>query len=266
MRRDSVANTILVAGVLCIVCSVLVSVTAVALRTRQRQNAEKEFSMNILECCGLASETVDIKQVFQDKIERRVVEIASGQFVDSTVYSKLGIDPASYDIKKILRNENLHDLLDGDRDTASIKRLEKYAVVYLYREQGTLNQIILPIRGYGLWSTLYGFISLDSQLEKIQGITFYEHKETPGLGGEVDNPKWKQQWHGKTAFTPDGDVKVKVVRGKASDPSYQVDGLAGATITTRGVSNLVEFWLGPDGFGVFLDKRPFIEKLPVAGG
>ena len=266
MRRDSIANTFLVAGVLCIVCSVLVSVTAVALRERQRQNAEKEFSMNILECCGLASETVDIEQVFQDKIERRVVELASGQFVDSTVYSKLGIDPDSYDIKQILRTDGLHDPLDRDRDTASIKRLEKYAVVYLYREEGQLKQVILPIRGYGLWSTLYGFISLDAELENIQGITFYEHKETPGLGGEVDNLKWKQQWHGKTAFTPDGDVKVEVVRGKASDASYQVDGLAGATITTRGVSNLVKFWLGPDGFGVFLDKRPFIKNPAVRGG
>ncbi|MEE2685192.1 MAG: Na(+)-translocating NADH-quinone reductase subunit C [Planctomycetota bacterium] len=266
MRRDSVANTFLVAGVLCIVCSVLVSVTAVALREQQRQNAEKEFSMNILECCGLASETVDIEQVFQDKIERRVVELASGQFVDSTVYSKLGIDPGSYDIKQILRTDGLYDLLDRDRDTASIKRLEKYAVVYLYREEGQLKQVILPIRGYGLWSTLYGFISLDAELENIQGITFYEHKETPGLGGEVDNLKWKQQWYGKTAFTPDGDVKVEVVRGKASDASYQVDGLAGATITTRGVSNLVKFWLGPDGFGVFLDKRPFIENPAVADG
>lgn len=266
MRRDSVANTFLVAGVLCIVCSVLVSVTAVALRERQRQNAEKEFSMNILECCGLASETVDIEQVFQDKIERHVVELASGQFVDSTVYSKLGIDPDSYDIKQILRTDGLYDPLDRDRDTASIKRLEKYAVVYLYREEGQLKQVILPIRGYGLWSTLYGFISLDAELENIQGITFYEHKETPGLGGEVDNLKWKQQWHGKTAFTPDGDVKVEVVRGKASDASYQVDGLAGATITTRGVSNLVKFWLGPDGFGVFLDKRPFIKNPAVRGG
>ncbi len=266
MRRDSIANTFLVAGVLCIVCSVLVSVTAVALREQQRQNAEKEFSMNILECCGLASETVDIEQVFQDKIERRVVELASGQFVDSTVYSKLGIDPDSYDIKQILRTDGLHDPLDRDRDTASIKRLEKYAVVYLYREEGQLKQVILPIRGYGLWSTLYGFISLDAELENIQGITFYEHKETPGLGGEVDNLKWKQQWHGKTAFTPDGDVKVEVVRGKASDASYQVDGLAGATITTRGVSNLVKFWLGPDGFGVFLDKRPFIKNPAVRGG
>ena len=260
MRRDSVANTILVAGVLCIVCSVLVSVTAVALRTRQRQNAEKEFSMNILECCGLASETVDIKQVFQDKIERRVVEIASGQFVDSTVYSKLGIDPATYDIKKILRNENLYDLLDGDRDTASIKRLEKYAVVYLYREQGTLKQIILPIRGYGLWSTLYGFISLDSQLEKIQGITFYEHKETPGLGDRIERRKsdWITSFDGRSLEQPSAsgwDVKKN---------GGEFDQFTGATITPRAVVNAVEKALV-----YFEQHRPAIRELlnapPVPG-
>ena len=260
MRRDSVANTLLVAGVLCVVCSVLVSITAVSLREQQDQNAEQEFYRNILECCGLYNETVDINQVYTDKIERRMVELASGQFVGPDV-----IEPNSYNVKEALRTEGQYNLLERSRDKAAIKRQEKYSFVYLYREQGELKQVILPIRGYGLWSTLYGFISLDANLETIEGITFYDHKETPGLGGEVDNPKWKQQWQGKVAFDSEGKVKVEVVRGRASDPSYQVDGLAGATITTRGVSNLVNFWLGPDGFGTFLDKRPFLETLSTGG-
>ncbi len=122
--------------------------------------------------------------------------------------------------------------------------------------------LVLPVEGYGLWSTLYGFIALEADLTTIRGITFYQHGETPGLGGEVDNPNWKRKWVGRKAFGPEGEVKIHVVKGLAGPPSedpYEVDGLSGATITSRGVSHLVQFWLGEQGFG------PFLEKLEQKG-
>ena len=85
----------------------------------------------------------------------------------------------------------------------------------------------------------------------------HEHKETPGLGGEVDNPRWKSVWPGKQVYN-NGEVALRVLKGtvdpQAADASYQVDGLAGATLTTRGVSNLVQYWLGENGFEPFLQN------------
>jgi Na+-transporting NADH:ubiquinone oxidoreductase subunit C len=107
----------------------------------------------------------------------------------------------------------------------------------------------------GLWSILYGYLALDTDLTTIRGITFYEQGETAGLGGEVENPRWKALWPGRRAFDERGNVKIQVKKGVAGPPAedpYQVDGLSGATLTSRGVTNMIRFWLGPDGFGPFI--------------
>src|SRR3990167_8268880 len=108
----------------------------------------------------------------------------------------------------------------------------------------------------GLWSTLYGFIAIKGDLNTVAGMGFYQHAETPGLGGEVDNPKWKAQWLGKTLFDEDGKLSVAVVKGGVDPQSpkavHQVDALAGATLTSKGVDNLLNFWLGQNGFGPFI--------------
>ncbi len=131
-------------------------------------------------------------------------------------------------------------------------------VVYIVVEEGKTSKFILPIYGRGLWSTMYGFMALDRDLKTIRGFTFYEHGETPGLGGEVDNPRWKATWEGKRAFDDEWNLKIQVIKGRvdssSSEAIYQVDGLSGSTITTRGVNNLVRFWLGEDGYGPFLKK------------
>ncbi len=151
-------------------------------------------------------------------------------------------------------------MLPGDRDIASIKRREKYAKVYLVEHNGVVETIILPVHGYGLWSTLYGFVALNKDANTVAGFGFYEHGETPGLGGEVDNPKWKGQWPGKKIYdlgesqTP----KISLVKGSVdvSKPGaeYKIDGLSGATLTSRGVTNLLHFWLGDNGFQKYLNR------------
>jgi Na+-transporting NADH:ubiquinone oxidoreductase subunit C len=109
------------------------------------------------------------------------------------------------------------------------------------------------VYGKGLWSTLYGFLSVEADKATVRGITFYKHAETPGLGGEVDNANWKQLWHGKQAFDSDGAVALGVIKGKApAEDPHAVDGLSGATITSNGVDDMVKYWLGPEGFGKFL--------------
>lgn len=128
--------------------------------------------------------------------------------------------------------------------------------MYLVEKDGALETLILPVRGYGLWSTLYGFVAVKGDLNTVVGFGFYQHGETPGLGGEVDNPKWKALWSGKTLFDEQGQLAVEIIKGSVDPQSakatHQVDGLAGATLTSKGVNNLLHFWLGENGFGPLL--------------
>ena len=116
----------------------------------------------------------------------------------------------------------------------------------------------MPIHGKGLWSTLYGFVSVSSDGNTIKGLGYYDHRETPGLGGEVDNPKWKASWNGKQINDNEGNLQIEVIKGKVDlardEALHQVDGLSGATITGRGVSHMVQFWLGEHGFKKYFER------------
>jgi len=260
MPRDSVANTLKVAFLLCLACSLLVSGTAVGLRSRQLDNKADEMRKNVLKAAGLWHDGDDISERFKS-VDVRAIELATGEETDA-------VDPATYDPRAALNSPIDSAAIPAAEDIAEIKRLEKYEIVYLVKDaDGAIDQIVLPIRGYGLWSTLWGFISLDAagladrpEVVKVRGITFFEHKETPGLGGEVDNPTWKDRWSDpdqpKYVFDADWNVLIQVVKGSVlpddPDAKHQVDGLAGATFTTAGVRNMLHFWLGESGFGPYL--------------
>lgn len=127
------------------------------------------------------------------------------------------------------------------------------APVYLVMDNGKTEQVILPIQGAGLWSTMYGYLAVANDGNTVLGLRFYSHGETPGLGDQVDKPAWREQWQGKQLFGPDGEPQIEVVKGSAPDGSeYEIDGLAGATLTGRGVSNFVRFWIGEEGYGPYL--------------
>ncbi len=253
-NKDSVSGTLIVAFVVCLACAVVVASAAVVLKPIQEINDERNRQENILAAAGLLQEGVPLEEQFT-RVQTRVVDLRTGRFTDA-------VDAASYDAlraAKTLSGEvsSSFDELAAD-DVAKIGRRENYAIVYLVEEQGALDKIILPIRGYGLWSTLHGFIALEADASTVAGIGFYQHAETPGLGGEVDNPDWKAIWHDKEVYS-DGNLAIEVIKG-AVDPNapgaeHRVDGLSGATLTTRGVSHLVQFWLGENGF------KPFLENL-----
>lgn len=247
--NERIGKIIGVAFALCIVCSVVVSTAAVVLKPAQEANKDLDRKRNILAAAGMLEEGVPVAEQFAS-VDARIVDLRSGDFAADAV-------PAGYDQREASKNPDLSTAL-GNEDPAKIGRRAHYAEVYLVRDaSGALDKIILPIHGYGLWSTLYGFIALEEDTNTIAGIGFYEHGETPGLGGEVDNPRWKGQWTGKKVYR-DGGVEIALAKGSV-DPSsprapWRVDGLSGATLTSRGVTNLVQFWLGEQGFGQFLDK------------
>ncbi len=248
-KNDSVLKTLTVALLVCLVCGVVVATAAVMLRPVQEKNKLLDKQVNILAAAGLYQPGMDVQKAFEN-IERKFVELDSGEYVDM---------PASYEQRKAAKDPQLGERLDSSVDIASIKRQAKVAEVFLARdENGELSKIILPVHGYGLWSTLYGFLALEPDANTVAGLGFYEHAETPGLGGEVDNPKWKSIWPGKEIYADDGAVAIQVIKGtvdtNASDASHKVDGLAGATLTTNGLNNLVRFWVGENGFGPYLSK------------
>lgn len=248
-KKESVGRTIAVALAVCLVCSVVVSTAAVALKPVQITNQLLDKKRNILSIAGLLEEG-DVEAQFE-KVTARLVDLRTGEFSDE-------MDPLTYDQQKAAKDPAMSQRLEGSEDIASIRRREHYATVYMVEDASGIETMILPIHGYGLWSTLYGFIALEGDLKTVVGLGFYQHAETPGLGGEVDNPNWKQQWTGKVVYDEDGEVVVQVLKGSvdSSNPNaeHQVDGLAGATLTSRGVENLVRFWLGENGFGPFLDN------------
>ena len=251
--RDSVSNTLVVATALCIVCSVMVSTVAVGLRPRQKQNQQREFKKNILALCGLPTDQEQIDQQFENNFNILLVNLESGEILSRDDYPEI----TGYNsIRDLAKDPAESRPLPGNEDLGKIGRVEKLSFAYEYIKDGTRQQIVLPIRGKGLWSTLWGFIALEADLKTIGGISFYEHAETPGLGGEVDNPRWKEKWIKKQALDDQGTITISVERGLADPASTtQIDGLAGATITTRGVHQLVHFWLGKDGFGPFLARQ-----------
>lgn len=249
-NKESIPYVFGVAFSVCLVCAIIVATAAVSLRPIQVQNQEVDFKRNILSAAGLLNEGVSVEEAFE-QIETRLVDLSTGTFSDA-------YDIDTFDPVKAVRDPETSAPLDVSIDIASIKRLETHTEVYLVRnEQGELDTVILPIRGYGLWSTLWGFIALEEDLNTVVGLGFYSHAETPGLGGEVDNPAWKAQWPGKQVDNEQGQLTIEVTKaGQASpDSDYQVDGLSGATLTTVGLNNLVRFWLGDTGF------RPFLNNL-----
>ena len=249
--NDSTRKTLTVAFLLCIVCSVIVSTAVVVLKPVQEINKTLDRKSNILAAAGMLVEGQSIDEQFSH-ITTRVVDLDTGKFADEAV------DIERYDQRKAAKDPAESMTLSAAQDKAKIARRENYSLVYLVEDgQGDIDKIILPVRGYGLWSTLYGFIALEPDGNTVAGLGFYEHGETPGLGGEVDNPRWKASWPGKEVYRDDA-VAISLIKGVV-DPSnpnatWQVDGLAGATLTANGVTNLVQFWLGENGFEPFLNK------------
>ena len=248
--KDTVGKTIGVALALCIVCSVLVSTAAVMLKPAQQANQREDMQRNILAAAGMYEKGVPVAEQFAN-ITPKVVDLGTGRFTEE-------VSPESYDQLAAAKDPSRSQDLSGDDDTAGIGRREEYGLVYVVGDPQNPDRVIVPIRGAGLWGQMYGFLALEDDINTIAGIGFYDHKETPGLGGEVDNPNWKAQWSGKAAYGEQGEVAIEVIKGTAGpseeDP-YRVDGLSGSTLTSRGVTNLVQFWLGENGF------EPYLENL-----
>ncbi len=273
LGNDSLEKTIAIAVALCLVCAVLVSFAAVALKPLQVGNKAADMKKNILEVAGLLEEGANINKEFSDKIEAKIVDLETGEYVES-------VNADEYDQRKAAKDPAQSVSIPKDKDIAHIRVKAKYAKVFLVKENGAIKSIILPINGYGLWSTLYGFLSLEADGQTVQSINFYDQQETPGLGGEVVNPKWRALWKGKKVYAETdqpslekgliteadiGEPALSLIKGSVdttkAGSQYQVDGLAGATLTSTGVTNLVRYWTSDEGFAPYLKKVRSVKEV-----
>lgn len=239
--------------ILAFACSALVALAAVGLRPMQDANRALDQKKNILIAGGLYDESKSVDDMFSN-IKTRLVDLSTGKFIPETELSVADFNPteARLDTKQ-------STLLTKDQDKAKIRRRENISLVYMVYDGTQLSQIILPVRGKGLWSTMYAYVAITADLNTISGVSFYEHGETPGLGGEIQNPRWQSGWSGKEIYAQDGVTAFSVAKTKANPQDvHQIDGLSGATFTAKGVADLMLFWFGDNGF------KPFLEQLAQA--
>lgn len=249
MAEESLARPFYTVLILALVCSALVAGAAVGLGPYQDANRKLDQQKNILRAAGLYRPDTDVREQFKALIRIQLVDLAAGEFVAEERKAALNLEESR--------------VLERDQDWAGLFKVERFTPVYLVERDGRFDQIILPVRGKGLWSTMYAYVALDADLRTIRGISFYEHGETPGLGGEIENPSWRESWQGKQIYGPDDTVALRVVKNgsaETGDPNSRIDGISGATQTGAGVSELMRFWFGDHGY------RPFLQRMQRQGG
>ncbi|EHR40123.1 Na(+)-translocating NADH-quinone reductase subunit C [Alishewanella jeotgali] len=252
-NNDSISKTLIVVISLCLVCAIVVSTAAVQLRPTQQANKKLDSQINILRSVGLvegSAPAARVAELFNQHIETRLVNLSTGE-IDASCDRSCA---ENFDYRKALKEGRA---LAQPDDVASIRRISEFAPVYLtYDTERNLKAIVLPVHGYGLWSTMHAFLALEVDGNTIIGLNYYEQGETPGLGGEIENPRWRAQFVGKQLTNEAGELALSILKPGNADPqsAHQVDGLSGATLTANGVQNTFTFWIGENGFGPFLAK------------
>lgn len=252
---NSTRYTIVFAAVVCVICAALVSVTAVSLQPRQKANARLYMEKNVLVAAGLvqpgqAVDRAEIEAIFKRDIRARLVVLASGELLPQD-----RIDARGYDQRDARNDPATSSAAAANK--AGVRRLPEYGVVYFIMKGEQVDQVVIPVEGLGMWGTMYGFLSLAPDASTVRGLTYYEHRETPGLGGEISNPSWLALWRGRKGYDEQGRPAISVIKGPAGAPAQDplhVDGLSGATITSNAVTHLTRYWLGEDGYGKFLKR------------
>ncbi|MDA9556944.1 Na(+)-translocating NADH-quinone reductase subunit C [Vibrio sp.] len=245
-NNDSIGKTLFVVIALSLVCSIIVSAAAVGLRDKQQSNAALDKQTKILQVAGIEA-VGDIPALYGESIEPRLVDFSTGEFVEG--------DATTFDQRKAAKDPSQSTRLVADQDFAKIITRSNTGIVYLVKNGEDLSKVIIPVHGNGLWSMMYAFVAVETDGNTVSDIIYYEQGETPGLGGEVENPNWRAQFEGKKLYDANGKPAISVVKGGAPEGSeHGVDGLSGATLTSQGVENTFNFWLGEQGFGPFLAK------------
>ena len=274
--KESTANVIQLAVTLCVVCSLVVSLAAVGLKPFQDANVLLDKKANVLSVSGFKDvASSDINEIFKKRFTVELIDMQTGLPAAADAMQALKDAGKEFESEEqtVLQYDQIWaskskkpSISDKTDDPVQIKFREKFSHVYVLKSESgdAVEKYVFPVRGYGLWSMMRGYLAVEPDLEKIAGLTFYAHGETPGLGGEIKSEKFRAQWPGKKIYSDDGSVKIQVTKSyKPDDKDYSVDALSGATITSTGVSNMMKYWLGPEGFGPYIDLKKSNSEAPA---
>lgn len=249
-NKETLTKTVGVVLAVCLVCSIIVSGAAVGLRSQQQANAALDKQFNILTAANLIEQADgDIPGTYAAHVTERFVDLDSGEYVDVA---------AGYDMYKAAKNKDQSIALT-DTSVGFLRRANVVNVYEIRDAAGQITSIVLPVYGSGLWDLMYGFLAVSADGETVQELIYYQQKETPGLGGEVQNPAWQAKWNGKKLYK-NGEVAVSVTKNAGESNPYAVDALSGATLTSNGVDNTLKFWAGELGFAKFLRNKAWAKE------
>ena len=245
-KKETLGKTVGVVVAVCLVCSIIVSSAAVGLRDLQETNAAIDKQSNIVEAAGLIDFAAgDISGTFNKYIEERFINLETGEYVDEP--------KDGYDMYKEAKNPKFS--VEVANSNVGFKQRASIANIYLVKDDaGKVTRLVLPVHGSGLWDLMYGLLAIDADGNTVRELIYYQHKETPGLGGEIQNPSWKAKWNGKKLFN-NGEVAIQVNKGDNSSNMYAVDALSGATLTSNGVQNTLTYWASKNGYGLYLKNQ-----------
>ncbi len=270
MDNNDPRKAVIVVALVAVICSSLVSAAVVLLRPIHLNNQLLERSRNIMQLTGLVApgQRLDDEQMLAlfKSLDMRIADIDTGGFDDS-------IDANTFDQRRSAGDPRLAVAVPANQDLAKLGTRSRFATVYLVWEGNALKRIILPIRGAGMWSMLYGYLALEGDMNTIAAASFYEQTETPGLGDQITRPDWLAKWRGRKVYDDLGDPVFAVGPGRIAPDSpaalHRVDALTGATITGDAVTSLVHYWLGPHGFQPLLNQlreQPPSQTASTANG
>lgn len=245
--------TLLFATVVSVLCALFVAAAALTLQPRQKANARLYMEKNVLIAAGLVKPGQEVtreqvERFFQGEIKARLVDFARGQLVPEA-----WINARDYDQRSARNDPEVS--CEAPPNRAGVGRLPNHGVVYFVTKAERVEKLVIAVEGLGMWGTIYGFMALDRDGNTVRGLTYYDHKETPGLGGEIGNPLWQALWHGRKVFDETWRTAITVIKGTAGPPAtdpLRVDGLTGATITSNAITHLLHFWLSDMAYGKFL--------------
>ncbi len=272
-NKDKPFNTLVVAGTLCLVCALVVSTAASALKSFQEANIALDRKKNLLLVAGFTDEAAggraSIESTYEEYFTATIIDLDTGEeaieecraalesygktFPDDEDNAKL---IAGYDQFKMAgsKNSKVADRVAKKENICNLKSREKFSHVYKVKgESGTVKIYVFPVRGYGLWSMMRGFLAVKPDFQTVEGIVFYDQAETPGLGAEVKSKLFTGEWPGKQIYDDGGEVQIRVI--KNADDNHSINALSGATITSNGVTNAMKYWMGPAGFKNYIDRQ-----------
>jgi Na+-transporting NADH:ubiquinone oxidoreductase subunit C len=255
MDNQNPIKALLVVTVTALVCSILVTFTVVKLQPIQKSYQNIERNRALVQISGLTNDINllsdrEIVNIFQ-KIEARIIDLRVGQF--DTKYN-----PDTFDTWTIDNNPELSIPIPTENDIAHLSRRSQLITVYLVKDKDTMDRILLPIYGQGMWSKIYGFIALETDLNTIADIIIYKQAETSGIGDKILNSDWQSSWRKRKIYDDKGRLQIGIKGGQSDQKSlvsvHQIDAITGATVTVDAVKNLVRYWFGVHGYEPFLDN------------